>query len=86
MKQPKIITVTKLTNFDVWCSTKNMKRMPHTIIQNGNCLYESAASFFDIWRAKPIELRLSTVRWAQRQILARTPWGFLMMDKFERMS
>ena len=79
------ITATK-TNFYMWCSTKNMKRIPHTTIKKETVWYDSVASFFDIWRAKPIELRLSTVRWAQNQILARTPWGFLMMDKFERMS
>ena len=67
----------------MWCSTKNMKCIPHQTIQNGNCLYEIVATFFDNWKLKPLELRLSSIRWAKSQILTHTRWGFLIMDKFE---
>ena len=55
----------KKTNFDLWCSTQNLKRVPHTTFQNGNCLYESVFCFFDAWKGKPIELRLAAIKWAQ---------------------
>ena len=77
-------TASKVTNFDLWCSTQNLKRVPHTTFQNGNCLYESVSCFFDAWKGKPIELRLSAIKWAQNQILSHTGWGYLFMDKFEK--
>jgi hypothetical protein len=77
-------TASKQTNFDLWCSTQNLKRVPHTTFQNGNCLYESVSCFFDTWKGKPIELRLSAIKWAQNQILSHTGWGYLYMDKFEK--
>ena len=83
LEKPKKTISSKKSNFDMWCSTKNMKRIPHKTIQNGNCLYESVATFFDNWKLKPLELRLSAIRWAKNQILTHTHWGFLMMDKFE---
>ncbi len=76
-------TANKQTNFYLWCSTQNLKRVPHKTFQNGNCLYESISCFFDTWKGKPIELQLSAIKWAQNQILSHTGWGYFFMDKFE---
>jgi hypothetical protein len=37
-------------SFDLWLSTKNMKRMPHQTLQYGNCLYESVANCIQLWK------------------------------------
>jgi hypothetical protein len=44
-------------SFDLWLSTKHMKRIPHQTLQYGNCLYESVANCIHLWKGKPVELR-----------------------------
>ncbi len=36
LEKPKNTSATKKPNFDMWCSTKNMKHIPHKTIQYGN--------------------------------------------------
>ena len=47
-------------SFDLWLSSKNMKRIPHQTSQYGNCLYESVANCIQLWEGKQVELRLQT--------------------------
>jgi len=70
-------------SFDLWLSTKNMKRMPHQTLQYGNCLYESVANCIQLWKGKPVELRLHTINWACMQVTQGTQWGRGIWKSFE---
>jgi len=50
-------------SFDLWLSTKNMKRIPHQTLQHGNCLYESVANCIQLWKEKTVKLRLHMINW-----------------------
>jgi hypothetical protein len=70
-------------SFDLLLSTKNMKRIPHQSLQYGNCLYESIANCIQLWKGKPVELRLHTINWACMQVTQGTQWGRGIWKSFE---
>jgi len=70
-------------SFDLWLSTKNIKRIPHQTLQYGNCLYESVANCFQLWKGKPVELRLHAINWARMQVTQGTQWGRGIWKSFE---
>jgi hypothetical protein len=70
-------------SFDLWLSTKKMKRVPHQTLQHGNCLYESIANCIQMWKGKPAELRLCKINWACLQVTKGTQWGGEMWKTFE---
>ena len=70
-------------SFDLWLSTKNMKRIPHQTLQYGNCLYESVANCIQLWKGKPVKLRLHMINWARMQVTQGTQWGRGIWKSFE---
>jgi len=60
-----------------------MKRIPHQTLQYGNCLYESVANCFQLWKGKPVELRLHAINWACMQVTQGTQWGRGIWKSFE---
>jgi hypothetical protein len=72
-----------LVNCDLWLSQNNMERIPHLTPQYGNCLFESISYFSNIWKGKPVELRFSSIKWAQLQVSQGTDWGITMWSKFD---
>jgi hypothetical protein len=49
----------------------------------GNCLYESVANCIQLWKGKPVELRLHTINWACMQVTQGTQWGRGIWKSFE---
>jgi len=60
-----------------------MKRIPHQTSQYGNCLYESVANCIQLWKEKPVELRLQTINWARLQVTQGTQWGREISQSFQ---
>lgn len=74
---------TVVSNFDKWLWTKKLIRKPHTTPQYGNCLFESVANLVPIWEGKPMELRITSIRWAKNQVLQGTIWGQTIWENFD---
>ncbi len=57
--------------------------MPHQTLQYGNCLYESVANCIQLWKGKPVKLRLHMINWARMQVTQGTQWGRGIWKSFE---
>jgi hypothetical protein len=57
--------------------------IPHQTLQYGNCLYESVANCIQLWKRKPVELRLHTANWAHMQVTQGTQWRRGIWKSFE---
>jgi hypothetical protein len=41
------------------------------------------ASFLEVWKGKPVELRYKSLLWAETQVSQGTQWGMMMWRDFE---
>ena len=76
-------TSTYSTKFDLWFTKNRLRIVPHLSNKNGNCLFESVASFLELWKGKPVELRYKSLLWAETQVSQGTQWGMMMWRDFE---
>lgn len=58
-----------LSTFDFWLSQHNMKWVPHLTPQNRKYLFESVANLTDMWKGKPVELRIQSFQSANNHRL-----------------
>jgi hypothetical protein len=67
----------------LWFTENRLKIVPHLSNKSGNCLFESVASFLEVWKGKPVELRYKSLLWAKTQVSQGTQWGMMMWRNFE---
>ncbi len=66
------------SQYHLWFRQNGLRIASELSYKNGNCLFDSVASFFDQWKNRGIDLRFSAISWAQKEVEKGSPWGIEM--------
>jgi len=71
------------SQYHLWFRQNGLRIASELSYRNGNCLFDSVASFFEQWKNRGIDLRFSAISWAQKEVEKGSPWGIEMYRRFE---
>ena len=77
------VTTESCSVYHLWFRQNGLRIASELSRKNGNCLFDSVASFSDNWKNKGLELRFSSISWALKEIEKGSPWGREMYRNFE---